>query len=179
MWPGVILGHKNIPVRSVGCYVPGEKFPMVASAHMSVLTASVAGVPRFIASAPPQNGEPHPAIVTAMHLGGGHEIYVPGGVQAVGAMAIGTETVEPVHMLVGPGNAFVAEAKRQLSFSDASWRPTSRSLLLNMIVLANLNSVAALLVTAMVMPTASGWGCVPAFRPPCSASTTRSAATIR
>ena len=112
--PGVILGHKNIPVQSVGCYVPGGKFPMVASAHMSVLTASVAGVPRIVASAPPQNGEPHPAIVAAMALGGAHEIYVLGGIQAVGAMAIGTETIEPVHMLVGPGNAFVAEAKRQL-----------------------------------------------------------------
>ena len=112
--PGVILGHKNIPVQSVGCYVPGGKFPMVASAHMSVLTASVAGVPRIVASAPPQNGEPHPAIVAAMHLGGAHEIYVLGGIQAVGAMALGTETIEPVHMLVGPGNAFVAEAKRQL-----------------------------------------------------------------
>ena len=112
--PGVILGHKNIPVQSVGCYVPGGKFPMVASAHMSVLTATVAGVPRIVASAPPHKGEPHPAIVAAMHLGGAHEIYVLGGIQAVGAMAIGTETIEPVHMLVGPGNAFVAEAKRQL-----------------------------------------------------------------
>jgi len=112
--PGVILGHKNIPVQSVGCYVPGGKFPMVASAHMSVLTASVAGVPRIIASAPPNNGEPHPAIVTAMHLGGAHEIYCLGGIQAVGAMALGTESIEAVHMLVGPGNAFVAEAKRQL-----------------------------------------------------------------
>ena len=112
--PGVILGHKNIPVQSVGCYVPGGKFPMVASAHMSVLTASVAGVPRIVASAPPVDGEPHPAIVAAMHLGGAHEIYVLGGIQAVGAMAIGTETIDPVHMLVGPGNAFVAEAKRQL-----------------------------------------------------------------
>ncbi|NKB50854.1 MAG: histidinol dehydrogenase [Rhizobiaceae bacterium] len=112
--PGVILGHKNIPVQSVGCYVPGGKFPMVASAHMSVLTASVAGVPRIVASAPPQNGEPHPAIVTAMKLGGAHEIYVMGGIQAVGSMALGTETIEPCHMIVGPGNAFVAEAKRQL-----------------------------------------------------------------
>ena len=112
--PGVILGHRNIPVQSVGCYVPGGKFPMVASAHMSVLTASVAGVPRIVASAPPVNGAPHPAIVAAMALGGAHEIYVLGGMQAVGAMAIGTETIEPVHMLVGPGNAFVAEAKRQL-----------------------------------------------------------------
>lgn len=112
--PGVILGHKNIPVQSVGCYVPGGKFPMVASAHMSVLTASVAGVPRIVASAPPVDGGPHPAIVAAMHLGGAHEIYVLGGIQAVGAMALGTETIEPVHMLVGPGNAFVAEAKRQL-----------------------------------------------------------------
>lgn len=112
--PGVVLGHKNIPVQSVGCYVPGGKFPMVASAHMSVLTASVAGVPRIVASAPPVNGEPHPAIVAAMHMGGAHEIYVLGGIQAVGAMALGTETIDPVHMLVGPGNAFVAEAKRQL-----------------------------------------------------------------
>ena len=112
--PGVILGHKNIPVQSVGCYVPGGKFPMVASAHMSVLTASVAKVPRIIASAPPVNGKPHPAIVAAMKLGGANEIYVLGGVQAVAAMALGTETIEPVHMLVGPGNAFVAEAKRQL-----------------------------------------------------------------
>ena len=112
--PGVILGHKNIPVQSVGCYVPGGKFPMVASAHMSVLTASVAGVPRIIASAPPMDGRPHPAIVAAMHLGGAHEIYCMGGIQAVGAMALGTESIDPVHMLVGPGNAFVAEAKRQL-----------------------------------------------------------------
>jgi len=112
--PGVVLGHRNIPVQSVGCYVPGGKFPMVASAHMSVLTAQVAGVPRIVASAPPVKGQPHPAIVAAMHLGGAHEIYVLGGIQAVGAMAIGTATIEPVHMLVGPGNAFVAEAKRQL-----------------------------------------------------------------
>jgi len=112
--PGVILGHKNIPVQSVGCYVPGGKFPMVASAHMSVATASVAGVPRIIACTPPFKGEPNPAVIAAMHLGGAHEIYVMGGIQAVGAMAIGTETIDPVHMLVGPGNAFVAEAKRQL-----------------------------------------------------------------
>lgn len=112
--PGVILGHKNIPVQSVGCYVPGGKFPMVASAHMSVATASVAGVPRIIACTPPFKGKPNPAVITAMHLGGAHEIYVMGGIQAVGAMAIGTETIDPVHMLVGPGNAFVAEAKRQL-----------------------------------------------------------------
>lgn len=112
--PGVILGHKNIPVQSVGCYVPGGKFPMVASAHMSVVTASVAGVPRIVAAAPPHNGAPHPAIVAAMHLGGAHEIYVLGGMQAIGAMALGTSTIEPVHMIVGPGNAFVAEAKRQL-----------------------------------------------------------------
>jgi sulfopropanediol 3-dehydrogenase len=112
--PGVILGHRTIPVQSVGCYVPGGKFPMVASAHMSVLTASVAGVPRIVASAPPVKGEPHPAIVAAMHLGGAHEIYVLGGIQAVGAMALGTETIRPVDMIVGPGNAYVAEAKRQL-----------------------------------------------------------------
>ncbi len=112
--PGVILGHRNIPVQSVGCYVPGGKFPMVASAHMSVLTATVAGVPRIVASAPPVKGEPHPAIVAAMHMGGAHEILCLGGIQAVGAMALGTESLEPVHMLVGPGNAFVAEAKRQL-----------------------------------------------------------------
>ncbi|MGZ9811445.1 histidinol dehydrogenase [Pseudoroseicyclus sp. H15] len=112
--PGVILGHRNIPVQSVGCYVPGGKFPMVASAHMSVLTAAVAGVPRIVASAPPVKGAPHPAIVAAMHMGGAHEILCLGGIQAVGAMALGTESIEPVHMLVGPGNAFVAEAKRQL-----------------------------------------------------------------
>ncbi len=112
--PGVILGHKNIPVQSVGCYVPGGKFPMVASAHMSVATASVAGVPRIIACTPPFEGEPNPGVIAAMHLGGAHEIYVLGGIQAVGAMALGTETIDPVHLLVGPGNAFVAEAKRQL-----------------------------------------------------------------
>lgn len=112
--PGVILGHKNIPVQSVGCYVPGGKFPMVASAHMSVATAKVAGVPRIVACTPPFNGEPNPAVIAAMHLGGAHEIYVLGGIQAVGAMAIGTESIDPVHLLVGPGNAFVAEAKRQL-----------------------------------------------------------------
>jgi len=112
--PGVILGHKNIPVNSVGCYVPGGKFPMVASAHMSVLTAKVAGVKRVVAAAPPYQGKPHPAIVTAMHLAGADEILVLGGMQAVGAMALGTETIDPVDMLVGPGNAFVAEAKRQL-----------------------------------------------------------------
>ncbi|MEM9796970.1 MAG: histidinol dehydrogenase [Pseudomonadota bacterium] len=112
--PGVILGHRNIPVQSVGCYVPGGKFPMVASAHMSVATASVASVPRIIAATPPWQGKPNPAVIAAMHLGGAHEIYVLGGIQAVGAMAIGTETIDPVHMLVGPGNAFVAEAKRQL-----------------------------------------------------------------
>ncbi len=112
--PGVVLGHKNIPVQSVGCYVPGGKFPMVASAHMSVATAKVAGVPRIIAATPPFEGEPNPAVIAAMHLGGADEIYVLGGIQAVGAMAIGTETIDPVHLLVGPGNAFVAEAKRQL-----------------------------------------------------------------
>ncbi len=112
--PGVILGHKNIPVQSVGCYVPGGKFPMVASAHMSVATAKVAGVPRIVACTPPWRGKPNPAVIAAMHLGGADEIYVLGGIQAVGAMALGTETIDPVHMLVGPGNAFVAEAKRQL-----------------------------------------------------------------
>ena len=112
--PGVILGHRNIPVNSVGCYVPGGKYPMVASAHMSVLTASVAGVKRILASAPPQDGEPHPAIVAAMQMGGADEILVLGGVQAVGAMALGTESIAGVDMLVGPGNMFVAEAKRQL-----------------------------------------------------------------
>jgi sulfopropanediol 3-dehydrogenase len=112
--PGVVLGHRNIPVNSVGCYVPGGKYPMVASAHMSVVTAKVAGVKRVIASAPPFNGAPHPAIVAAMHMAGADEIYVLGGMQAVGAMALGTESIAPVDMLVGPGNAFVAEAKRQL-----------------------------------------------------------------
>ncbi|MGB3690262.1 MAG: histidinol dehydrogenase [Jannaschia helgolandensis] len=112
--PGVILGHRNIPVQSVGCYVPGGKFPMVASAHMSVATASVAGVPRIVACTPPFRGRPNAAVIAAMHLGGAHEIYVLGGIQAVGAMAIGTKTITPVDMLVGPGNAYVAEAKRQL-----------------------------------------------------------------
>lgn len=112
--PGVRLGHRNIPVNSVGCYVPGGKYPLVASAHMSVITAKVAGVPRVIAAAPPYNGRSSAAIVTAMHLAGADEIYCLGGVQAVAAMALGTETVRAVDMIVGPGNAFVAEAKRQL-----------------------------------------------------------------
>jgi sulfopropanediol 3-dehydrogenase len=112
--PGVILGHKNIPMNRVGCYVPGGKYPMVASAHMSVLTAKVAGVKEIIASAPPQGGKPHPAIVAAMHMGGADKILCLGGIQAVAAMAIGTETINGVDMLVGPGNMFVAEAKRQL-----------------------------------------------------------------
>lgn len=112
--PGVVLGHKNIPVNSVGCYVPGGRYPMVASAHMSVVTAKAAGVKRIIAAAPPFEGAPHPAIVAAMHLGGADEIYAIGGVQAVASMALGTESIHPVDMLAGPGNAYVAEAKRQL-----------------------------------------------------------------
>jgi sulfopropanediol 3-dehydrogenase len=112
--PGVVLGHKNIPVNSVGCYIPGGKYPLIASAHMSVLTAKVAGVKRVIACAPPFNGAPCPEIVAAMHMAGADEIYCFGGVQAVAAMAIGTETIPGVDMIVGPGNAFVAEAKRQL-----------------------------------------------------------------
>jgi sulfopropanediol 3-dehydrogenase len=112
--PGVVLGHRHIPVNSIGCYVPGGRYPMVASAHMSIVTAKVAGVKRIIACAPPFKGGPHPAIVAAMHFGGADEIYVLGGVQAVAAMALGTETIKPVDMIVGPGNAYVAEAKRQL-----------------------------------------------------------------
>jgi sulfopropanediol 3-dehydrogenase len=112
--PGVVLGHRNIPVNSVGSYVPGGKYPMVASAHMSVVTAKVAGVKRIATCAPPYQGGPNPAIVVAQDLGGADEIYCLGGVQAVAAMAIGTESLAPVDMLVGPGNAFVAEAKRQL-----------------------------------------------------------------
>lgn len=112
--PGVVLGHKNIPVNAVGCYVPGGKYPLVASAHMSVVTAKVAGVKRIITCAPPYQGRPNPAIVAAQHLGGADEIYCMGGIQAVGAMALGTESIGGVDMLVGPGNAFVAEAKRQL-----------------------------------------------------------------
>ncbi|NBQ91057.1 MAG: histidinol dehydrogenase [Betaproteobacteria bacterium] len=112
--PGVVLGHKHIPVNNVGCYIPGGKYPLIASAHMSVLTAKVAGVPRVIATAPPYQGEPHPAIVAAMHMAGADEILVLGGVQAVAAMAIGTGSIKPVDMLVGPGNQYVAEAKRQL-----------------------------------------------------------------
>jgi len=113
--PGVVLGHKNIPVNSVGCYVPGGKYPMVASAHMSIVTAKVAGVKRIIACAPPYQGKPHPAIVAAMHLAGANEIYALGGVQAIGAMALGTSSIKPTDMIAGPGNAYVAEAKRQLS----------------------------------------------------------------
>jgi len=113
--PGIVLGHRHIPVESVGCYVPGGKYPMVASAHMSIITAKVAGVERIIASAPPFNGEPHPAIIAAMHFGGANEIYTLGGVQAIVSMAVGTETIQSVAMIAGPGNAFVAEAKRQLS----------------------------------------------------------------
>jgi sulfopropanediol 3-dehydrogenase len=112
--PGIVLGHKNIPVNAIGCYVPGGRYPMVASAHMSIVTAKVAGVRRIVATAPPHRGGPHPAIVAAMHLGGADEILVLGGVQAVAAMALGTESIAPVDMLVGPGNAYVAEAKRQL-----------------------------------------------------------------
>lgn len=112
--PGIVLGHKHIPVSAIGCYVPGGRYPMVASAHMSIVTAKVAGVKRIVACAPPFQGGPHPAIVAAMHLGGADEIYVLGGVQAVAAMALGTETMAPVDMIVGPGNAYVAEAKRQL-----------------------------------------------------------------
>ncbi len=112
--PGVVLGHRHIPVSSIGCYVPGGRYPMVASAHMSIVTARVAGVTRITACAPPFQGGPHPAIVAAMHFGGADEIYVLGGVQAVAAMALGTETIGAVDMIVGPGNAYVAEAKRQL-----------------------------------------------------------------
>lgn len=112
--PGVVLGHKHIPVNAVGCYIPGGKYPLIASAHMSVLTAKVAGVPRVVSTAPPYQGEPHPAIVAAMHFAGADQILVLGGVQAVAAMALGTESVAPVDMIVGPGNMFVAEAKRQL-----------------------------------------------------------------
>ncbi len=112
--PGVILGHKNIPVNSVGCYVPGGRYPMVASAHMSIVTARVAGVKRVIACTPPTKGKPHAATIAAMALGGADEIYLLGGVQAVAAMVFGTESIEAVDMLVGPGNAYVAEAKRQL-----------------------------------------------------------------
>lgn len=112
--PGVVLGHRNIPVNSVGCYVPGGKYPLVASAHMSVVTAKVAGVKRIVSVAPPYQGKPNPAIVVAMHMAGADEIYCVGGVQAVAAMALGTDTIASVDMIVGPGNAYVAEAKRQL-----------------------------------------------------------------
>jgi sulfopropanediol 3-dehydrogenase len=112
--PGVFLGHKNLPINSVGCYIPGGKYPLVASAHMGVVTAKVAGVKRVIASAPAFQGRVSPAIVAALHLAGADEIYSLGGVQAIGAMALGTQTIEPVDMIVGPGNAFVMEAKRQV-----------------------------------------------------------------
>ena len=112
--PGVVLGHKNIPVGSAGCYVPGGKYPLLASAHMSVVTAKVAGVPRVVTCAPPYQGKPAAAIVAAQHLAGADEIYCLGGVQAVGAMALGTKSIAPVDLLIGPGNPYVAEAKRQL-----------------------------------------------------------------
>ena len=112
--PGVTLGHKHVPIADVGCYVPGGKYPLLASAHMSVLTAKVAGCDRVITAAPPFNAKAAPAIVAAQHMAGADEIYVLGGIQAIGAMAIGTESIKPVDMLVGPGNAYVAEAKRQL-----------------------------------------------------------------
>jgi len=112
--PGVVLGHKNIPVNAAGCYVPGGKYPLLASAHMSVITAKVAGVSRVVTCAPPFHGKPAPAIVAAQAMAGADEIWCLGGIQAVAAMAIGTQSMKPVDMLVGPGNAFVAEAKRQL-----------------------------------------------------------------
>ncbi|MBB3955290.1 histidinol dehydrogenase, partial [Novosphingobium sediminicola] len=112
--PGVVLGHKNLPIQNAGCYVPGGKYPLLASAHMSVITAKVAGVPRVITCAPPFQGKPARAIVAAQALAGADAIYALGGIQAIGAMAIGTQTIDPVDILVGPGNAFVAEAKRQL-----------------------------------------------------------------
>ncbi|SDF40600.1 histidinol dehydrogenase [Bosea robiniae] len=112
--PGVVLGHRNIPIANVGCYVPGGKYPLLASAHMSVVTAKVAGCERIITCAPPFKGEVAPLIVAAQHLGGADEIYCLGGVQAIAAMAFGTESIKPVDMLAGPGNAYVAEAKRLL-----------------------------------------------------------------
>src|SRR5437588_8076912 len=112
--PGVVLGHRHIPVNSIGCYVPGGRYPMVASAHMSIVTARVAGVKHIMACAPPFKGGPHPAIVAAMHFGGADEIFVLGGVQAVAAMALGSQSIAAVDLIVGPGNAYVAEAKRQL-----------------------------------------------------------------
>ena len=112
--PGVVLGHKNVPVNAAGCYVPGGKYPLLAGAHMSVITAKVAGVKRVVTCAPPFEGKPARAIVAAQALGGADEIYALGGIQAIGAMAIGTASIAPVDILVGPGNAFVAEAKRQL-----------------------------------------------------------------
>ncbi|MBH20293.1 MAG: histidinol dehydrogenase [Rhodobiaceae bacterium] len=112
--PGVFLGHKHIPIENVGCYIPGGRYPMVASAHMSILTAKVAGVKRVIACAPPHNGGAHPATISAMHFAGADEIYLIGGVQAIGAMGIGTEMIKPVNMIVGPGNSYVAEAKKQM-----------------------------------------------------------------
>jgi sulfopropanediol 3-dehydrogenase len=112
--PGVVLGHKNLPVNAAGCYVPGGKYPLLASAHMSVITAKVAGVPRVVTCAPPFNGKPAPAIVAAQAMAGADEIYCLGGIQAVAAMGLGTQSIAPVDILVGPGNAFVAEAKRQL-----------------------------------------------------------------
>jgi sulfopropanediol 3-dehydrogenase len=124
--PGIVLGHRNIPANSVGCYVPGGRYPLLAPAHMSVVTAKVAGVPRIVTCAPPYQGRPAPAIVAAQHLAGADEIRVLGGVQAVGAMTLGTETIAPVDMLVGPGNAYVAEARRSAErlacIATSRWR---------------------------------------------------------
>ena len=118
--PGVVLGHRHIPVNSIGCYVPGGRYPMVASAHMSIVTAKVAGVKRIIACAPPFKGGPHPAIVAAMHFGGADEIYVLGGVQAVAAMALGTETIAPVDMIVGPATPMWPRPSVSCSGASAS-----------------------------------------------------------
>lgn len=118
--PGVVLGHKTLPLNAAGCYVPGGKYPLLASAHMSVITAKVAGVPRVVTCAPPFNGKPAPAIVAAQAMAGADEIYCLGGIQAVAAMGLGTQSIAPVDILVGPGNAFVAEAKRSCSVAWAS-----------------------------------------------------------
>jgi sulfopropanediol 3-dehydrogenase len=151
--PGVRLGHRHVPVAAVGAYVPGGRYPMVASAHMSVLTAKVAGVPRVVACTPPMDGRPPAATVAAMHLAGADEILVLGGVQAIAALAVGTETISAVDMLVGPGNAYVAEAKRQLYGEVGIDLPAGPS---EILVIADETADAALVATDLLSQAEHG-----------------------
>lgn len=155
--PGVILGHKNLPVESVACYVPGGKFPLVASAHMGVVTAKVAGVPRVVASSPVVNGKPSAAVVAAMHLAGADEIYTLGGVQAIGAFAIGTASIRPTTMVIGPGNAYVPRQNDSYSAGSGSicWRDRRRpwsSLMIRSMPSCALRTCSGRLNTATTRP---------------------------